>query len=209
MEPLRSSSDITIFAPNNDAFQAIAAATADLSIEDLTAILQYHVVPSVAYSTDLSNTTLPTLHGSELEITITPDGATFVDGARIINTDILIPNGVVHVIDQVLSPTVEDPQPGEDAIPTAAGSVVPFTSVIPSPTSTFTEISVLDATTSFVAAGPVTAAPSAAGNGSAGNGTVTTSGAPVQQTENTGPRKEMPFLGAAVAVGAMAFAMDL
>lgn len=36
--------DVTIFAPNNDAFRAIADAAAGLSSADLTKILQYHVI---------------------------------------------------------------------------------------------------------------------------------------------------------------------
>lgn len=163
-------------------------------------------MPSVAYSTDLSNTSLPTLQGSSLDISIDANGAVFVDGARVINTDILIANGVIHVIDAVLNPETEDPQAGEPGIPTAAASVVPFTSGVQPQTSIYSELSV---TTSFVAAGLVSATPTAS-SGPAGNvsASATASGV-VQQTGNAGVKKELPFFAAAVAVGAVALGMDL
>lgn len=177
-------------------------------------------MPSVAYSTDLSNTSLPTLQGSELDITVDPSGAVFVDGARVINTDVLLANGVLHVIDAVLSPDAQDTQPGEDAIPTGPASVVPFTDGVEPETSVYSELS---ATTSFVAGGLVTAAAATASASmpADASGSMTasmsaegrTSGSasvsPAQQTGNAGARKEMPYFAAAAAVGAVAFALDL
>lgn len=200
---LEGASDIPIFAPNNDAFQAIGGLIPSLSTAQLETILNYHVVPAVAYSTDLSNTSLPTLQGSNVNITVDGDGAAFVNGARIINTDIFIPGGVIHVIDSVLVPDAFDQLPEP-----VSGSFVPFTSDVPAPTSTYAELEALAATTSFVAAGLVTAA-SSVGAASVNGSMTMSAGMPAQQTGNAGSRKETPFLGAAVAIGAVAFAMDL
>jgi hypothetical protein len=81
---------------------------------------------------------------------------------------------------------------------------VPFTSGIEPETSVYSE---LTQTTSFVAAGLVTATPNATTSAGAGSGT-TTSAPVVEQTANAGVRRELPVL-AAVAVGAVAFAVQM
>ena len=91
--------DVTIFAPYDEAFAAIGSATGDLSEEQLAQILQYHVVQgTVGYSSGRSNTSLETVEGSDLQITVGDDGV-FVNNAKVIIPDVLVANGVVHVID--------------------------------------------------------------------------------------------------------------
>lgn len=203
--PLEALSDITIFCPNNDAFQKIASGSANITDEQLAEILSYHVVQGVVgYSTALSNTSLPTLQGEDVQITISDDGAVFVNQARVINADILIENGVVHVIDDVLSPANADAEPNTSSGSTTdVGTVVPFTSGVQTLSSIYSE---LTQTTSFVAAGLVTATPSASTAGN--NSSATTTGGPVEQTVNAGGRNELPAL-AAVMVGAVAFAVHM
>lgn len=161
---------------------------------------------TVGYSTTLSNATkLPTLNGADLEIIIDSAGGVFVNSARVINADILIENGVLHVIDEVLNPANADAEPSDNTADEAVSLPpnVPFTSGIQPETSVYSE---LTQTTSLVAAGLVTAMPNATASGDAGSGTTT--GGPVEQTANAGMGKEMPAL-AAVAVGAVAFAMHM
>jgi hypothetical protein len=205
---------VTIFCPNNDAFQKLAGTPGanNITDEQLAEILQYHVVQgAVGYSTTLSNDQkLPTLAGEDLTITIDDEGAVFVNNARVINSDILIANGVLHVIDTVLNPAEADAAPPstEEEASATLGSVVPFTSGIEAETSVYSE---LTQTTSFVAAGLVTATPSSSSTGAAaGNGSAasTTSDGPVQQTGNAGVGRELPALAAAV-VGAVAFAVNM
>jgi uncharacterized surface protein with fasciclin (FAS1) repeats len=92
--------DVTIFAPNNAAFQAIGSGLANLTTEQISSVLTYHVVAgTVGYSSSLTNgTSLKTANGANLTITIA-DGKVFVNGARVITPDVLVANGVVHVID--------------------------------------------------------------------------------------------------------------
>jgi uncharacterized surface protein with fasciclin (FAS1) repeats len=93
--------NITVFAPNNDAFASIASVVGNLSTEELSSILEYHVISgTVLYSSDLSNGTQETLGGEDVEITISDDGDVFINAARVVVPDILIANGVVHVIDK-------------------------------------------------------------------------------------------------------------
>lgn len=91
--------DVTIFAPSNAAFQAIGSALANVSTEDLSSILTYHVVQgTVGYSSLLTNTTLPTVNGGSITITVV-NGSVFVNSAKVTLPDVLVSNGVVHVID--------------------------------------------------------------------------------------------------------------
>lgn len=96
-------SDVTIFAPSNDAFQAIGSATANLSVEALSSILTYHVVQgAVRYSSILSNTTLTTVNGGNVTISIV-NRSVYVNSARVVVPDVLIAGGVVHVIDRYVT----------------------------------------------------------------------------------------------------------
>lgn len=69
--------DVTIFAPQNSAFQLTSGALAGLSHEDLRNVLAYHIVPNnLLYSTDIQNATQwPTLavanDATELPINVT------------------------------------------------------------------------------------------------------------------------------------------
>lgn len=92
--------DVTIFAPNNDAFDAIGSVLANLSSQDLSNVVGYHVIENlVAYSADLMNQTVTAQNGDELTISVI-NGTVFVNAARVTVPDLLVSNGVVHVIDQ-------------------------------------------------------------------------------------------------------------
>lgn len=137
-------SDVTVFVPNNAAFRAIGSALPNLTMEELTSILQYHVVEGVVgYSTLLENgTSLMTAQGTNVTIT-KDDTDVFVNEAKVVIADVLVSNGVVHVIDNVLNPnnatTAADPskESGSPAFSGASSaSDVPYTSGVPTPTST-------------------------------------------------------------------------
>ncbi|KAI4655384.1 hypothetical protein J4E93_000096 [Alternaria ventricosa] len=145
-DTVNNTPNITIFAPNNEAFQNIGSALGNLSTEDATSILTYHVIAgTIGYSSTLENgTNLTTANGEQLTITI-GEGGIFVNNARVVASDILIANGVVHVIDEVLNPsnaTIADPtsDEGEPAFEGATPvSDVPFTSGQPTPTTSIGE----------------------------------------------------------------------
>nr|WP_288981264.1 fasciclin domain-containing protein [uncultured Allomuricauda sp.] len=108
----------TVFAPTNEAFNDLLAqldgfdSLDDFSsqqLQDLLAvILTYHVVADAAFSTDLSDgMSLTTLQGSSLQVDI--DGDVFIQDAtdvpaQVVDADIEVSNGVVHIIDKVLLP---------------------------------------------------------------------------------------------------------
>jgi len=94
--------DVTYFIPNSA--EALAGATAlaqNSSAADLEEIFQYYIVPgSVNYSPMLKNgMTLKTQQGTDLTITV-QDGDTYVNAAKIIESNLIVANGVVHVIDK-------------------------------------------------------------------------------------------------------------
>jgi hypothetical protein len=98
--------DITVFVPINDAFNAIGSIVSSVDKATLTSVLQYHVIPNtIAYSNQLGNVTVPTLEGSDLTISVTDD-AIFVNQAKVLFANVLIPNGVAHVIDRLVPPSL-------------------------------------------------------------------------------------------------------
>lgn len=135
--------DVTIFAPTNEAFSAVGSAVEHLTSQQLAKLVQYHVVPgTVVYSSDFKNGTLTTLSHGNVTITVR-NGTVFVNSARIINSDILVSNGVLHVIDNVLNPMNSTATPaatGTSNPPAFSGasstSGVPFTSGVPTATTT-------------------------------------------------------------------------
>ncbi|KAJ8114192.1 hypothetical protein OPT61_g3872 [Boeremia exigua] len=143
LEAVDTIPDVTIFAPTTQAFSDIGSVLANASTEDIANILTYHVVNgTVGYSSGIENgTVLTTLNGQNLTITIGEGGRIFVNSARVTIADVLIANGVVHVIDEVLNPgnaTIANPddEEGEGAFPGATPvSELPFTSGQPTPTT--------------------------------------------------------------------------
>ena len=95
--------DITIFAPQNAAFQGIGSSLANMSSHELAKILDFHIVNGshfVGYSSTLMNgTVLKSLQGGNLTITLASNSV-FVNNARVIQQDLLISNGVMHVIEK-------------------------------------------------------------------------------------------------------------
>ncbi|MDN4165249.1 fasciclin domain-containing protein [Cytophagales bacterium LB-30] len=116
---------LTVFAPTNDAFAALLEAynVDDLTklvtelggLEQLSTVLGFHVVPAVAFSTDLADgaQTFNTLAGQEITVTKTNSGVTVTDAQGTVYSvsaaDVAISNGVVHVIDGVLVPSLSYP----------------------------------------------------------------------------------------------------
>ena len=93
---------LTIFAPNNAAFEAIKDTAAGLTVEQLTGVLGYHVIEgAVVYSSDVTDgASVKTLQGGEVKVKVDKDtGDIFVNEAKVILPNVLVKNGVVHVID--------------------------------------------------------------------------------------------------------------
>ena len=101
-EALQGAGPFTVFAPNDQAFSNVDLS--GLSAEDLTEILQYHVVSGDIASGDLAPPqSVAAL--SEDSLFITADGDIFInDNATVVNADIGASNGTIHEISSVLLP---------------------------------------------------------------------------------------------------------
>ena len=104
LHPVDSLKDVTIFAPSNAAFAAIGPIASNLTTEQLANILEYHVVSgTVAYSSVLTSgpttMTFSTLSGGVLNVMVV-DGKVFVNSAQVVTADVIVANGVVHVLDK-------------------------------------------------------------------------------------------------------------
>ncbi len=102
-------SNFTVFAPTNAAFHllgddALNALLADT--EALTTLLTNHVIAGsavdavTAYS--LNGTMLETLSGNTVEVAI-DDGSLLIQGAKVTSSDIYTTNGIIHIIDRVIT----------------------------------------------------------------------------------------------------------
>ncbi len=108
-ETLQGDGPFTVFAPTNEAFDALPAGELDRLLKpankaELAKILKYHVVSGEIMSSDLTNgQKAKTVEGGTLTVTI--NGKTVkVNDATVVKADVPASNGVVHVIDRVLLP---------------------------------------------------------------------------------------------------------
>jgi uncharacterized surface protein with fasciclin (FAS1) repeats len=106
-EELAGAGPYTLFAPTDDAFADLPQGTLEELLADphqLEQILLYHIVPGEYLAADLvAEPALLTAQGSDLPVSV--DGETVTVGdATVVETDITAGNGVIHVIDRVLSP---------------------------------------------------------------------------------------------------------
>lgn len=99
----------TVFAPTDEAFAKLPAGTVESLLKPenrarLRAILSYHVVSGRVMAQDVINlSSATTVQGEAITIRIR-NGTPMVDDARVVTTDILASNGVIHVIDAVMLP---------------------------------------------------------------------------------------------------------
>jgi transforming growth factor-beta-induced protein len=114
-DTLSNDGPFTVFAPTDAAFEALleelGISAADLlARDDLETILLYHVVEGEVLAEDvvtLDGESVETLAGATVQITV-EDETVMVNDATVTATDVQASNGVIHVIDTVLLPPVEE-----------------------------------------------------------------------------------------------------
>jgi uncharacterized surface protein with fasciclin (FAS1) repeats len=107
-ETLSGEGPFTVFAPTDAAFEALPAGTLDELLKDpkgaLADILKLHVIAGEVDSKaaiGAAGTNVDTLGGP---VAVALDGETLtVGGAKVVTTDIKASNGVIHVIDAVIT----------------------------------------------------------------------------------------------------------
>ncbi|GAB3913317.1 hypothetical protein GCM10028803_57310 [Larkinella knui] len=107
--------NLTVFAPNDAAFRASGVTDATsltaLSKEQLTGILQYHVLKAAVASSGFPmeknkpvQTSLSINNQAVVAYVTNGSGGLFINGAKVITPDVQAANGVIHVIDHILLP---------------------------------------------------------------------------------------------------------
>ncbi|WP_407065613.1 fasciclin domain-containing protein [Devosia sp.] len=121
VDTLSGPGPFTVLAPTNEAFAALPAGTVDTLLkpenkDKLATILACHVIAAKALSTDImamakadgGKHVVDTVGGCKLTLEATDAGVTVTDEngtvAHVTIADVLQSNGVIHVIDAVLTP---------------------------------------------------------------------------------------------------------
>lgn len=111
VETLSGTGPFTVFAPTNEAFDALPKGTVESllkpeNMKKLQGILTYHVVPGMIKAADLKDgQKLKTVQGEDLTVSI-KDGKVMINGANVTIADAVSNNGVTHIIDKVLMPKI-------------------------------------------------------------------------------------------------------
>jgi uncharacterized surface protein with fasciclin (FAS1) repeats len=109
-ETLSAEGPYTVFAPTNEAFEALPEGTLDQLLqpenqETLTQVLTYHVVPQELPAAEVVSGDVDTVAGPPLTVNVDDaTGNVTVNEAMVIQADVQASNGVIHAIDQVLLP---------------------------------------------------------------------------------------------------------
>ncbi|MCU0223523.1 MAG: fasciclin domain-containing protein [Acidobacteria bacterium] len=109
VDTLKGAGPFTVFAPTDEAFAKLPAGTLESLLKPenkakLASILTYHVVPGAVGSDKVVKmTSAKTVQGQSVKISVT-GGTVMVDNAKVVKTDIMATNGIIHVIDSVLLP---------------------------------------------------------------------------------------------------------
>lgn len=149
---LASSTEFTLFAPDNDSFEAFLSSNGfssldDVPLEVLEQVLLNHVIQGVNDSSSLSTGYVKTLAEesstmNKIDMYINTSNGVMLNGvSSVIGNDIYVDNGVIHAVDNVIS---------LPSVVTFATADNTFTSLVSALTreSSFTYVSTLSSTTS-------------------------------------------------------------
>jgi len=198
MPDLAYRKNVTIFAPQDEAFALVGGGLEKLDSQKLARVMGYHVVADqVIVSSAFSNgTKLATLAkangegGASEKVTVRIAGNNkYVNSAQIVQPDILIANGILHLVSDVLNPDADTVAPN----PTL-GTQVPV----------FPVSSAKDAFTSALPCStdcPVTT--SATGTDASGAATATTSSTSFHSSSSKGGAMPARATGGVMGAAAM------
>ena len=102
----------TVFAPTDTAFEALLeeldVAYEDINTEVLAAVLKMHVLDTEVASSAITAGDITTLNGEKFSIATGPVAITDPNGriSTVTTADVEASNGIIHIIDKVILPTV-------------------------------------------------------------------------------------------------------
>ncbi len=109
VDTLKSDGPFTVFAPTDEAFAKLPAGTVENLLKPenkatLVKILTYHVVAGKVLAGDVVKLkSAKTVQGQNVKIKV-KGGKVTLNKSKVVKTDIMTSNGVIHVIDTVLMP---------------------------------------------------------------------------------------------------------
>ena len=109
VDALKGKGPFTVFAPTDEAFAKLPKGTVETLLkpenkDKLVDILTYHVVPAkVPAKTAVTLTKADALNKKSIKVAKKNDGL-FLNDSKVVKTDIVCSNGIIHVIDAVLLP---------------------------------------------------------------------------------------------------------
>ena len=116
---LQGDGPFTVFSPTNAAFEAISDVVSTLTPEQIVEVLTYHVLEANVESGDIvPPQTVTMLNQQDITIDVVEGAVTITDAAggtaTVTLADQVGTNGVVHIIDAVLIPTLDGGNGGGD-----------------------------------------------------------------------------------------------
>lgn len=97
---------LTVFAPSDDAFDAmeegVLVELMDSPVDTIAKFIQHHVYSGIAFLADMTEGTMQTLAGETVTVSV-EGGSVSIDGHTIAEADLTAINGLVHVLDGVLT----------------------------------------------------------------------------------------------------------
>ena len=109
VDTLKGAGPFTVFAPTDAAFAKLPAGTVESLLKPenkakLRRILTYHVVPGKVMAADVVRMQSAKAVSGDTITVAAKGGTVTVDNARVVKTDIVAGNGIIHVIDTVIMP---------------------------------------------------------------------------------------------------------
>ncbi|WBW96458.1 fasciclin domain-containing protein [Oceanirhabdus sp. W0125-5] len=111
VDTLKGDGPFTVFSPTDDAFAKLEAGKIEELLkpenkECLANILKYHVIPgkiTAEQVVKLDGKEVEMANGSKAKIRV-KNNEVYINDAKVVITDIIAKNGVIHVIDAVIMP---------------------------------------------------------------------------------------------------------
>lgn len=110
---LSGTGPFTVFAPTNDAFNRFLTAngltaTQLLASDGLGETLTYHVVGALVPASSVSAGKVTSVSGDPFYVSIAPNNEIWINGnTKITATDVMASNGIIHVLENVITPPTQ------------------------------------------------------------------------------------------------------
>ncbi|KAK1593174.1 fasciclin domain-containing protein [Colletotrichum navitas] len=127
--------NVTCLGPSTEAFDQAGNPEKSLGESELKGALLFHTLPEVAYSNFLEDgQEFTSLANLTVRVTVKDDQIWFND-AKVISPNVLTNNGLIHVLDRVMTPNAIGPSPSDlpssTAFPTGSSIVNPSSTNAP------------------------------------------------------------------------------